>query len=326
MDQGTAQLVALLERVLQPDTAIREQAEQTLQALENQASFCSHLLAISSNSPQYPLNIRLSSVIYLKNIIRRAWVARSGSFAISDEEKEQIRERTLRLAIEEPTGAVSAQAKQIISLIARSDWPHKWSSLVPSLSSIIRFSLDTHDTEQGRVLVSIATRWRALGVLYAVVQVKEAERGSRKVEREGEREKEGRECEVKGERGRGRHVRKPGRSWSHRTDLTDNTELGCTSVHLEVRSTCAHTHTDIHSLTHSFTHPHTHSLTTVHTCTCTYTLAPKGTYTYSQGPIGTQHTKHTHIPSYAHTYTHQQTQTHVDMHMLHTLTHLPTRT
>uniref|UniRef100_A0A1I8AX63 Importin N-terminal domain-containing protein n=1 Tax=Steinernema glaseri TaxID=37863 RepID=A0A1I8AX63_9BILA len=125
-------LANALQRTLSPDLMTRKNAENELKAMENEPGHGVVVLQLA-NTEAAPPEIRLASVVALKNYVKRNW-AGDGDATISDEERVQIREESLRLMFA-LSGNLRKQLVTIVCEIGKSDFPSKWPALVEVLSA-----------------------------------------------------------------------------------------------------------------------------------------------------------------------------------------------
>lgn len=135
-------------------------AEQKLRELEPQEGFALTLLhtVASSNLPQ---STRLAGALFFKNFIKRKWVDEDGNYLLSNNDVELIKKELVPLMIQLPSN-LQVQIGEAISVIADSDFPQRWPSLLDDL--IVKLSADDMVTTIGVLTVahSIFKRWRPL--------------------------------------------------------------------------------------------------------------------------------------------------------------------
>ena len=108
-------------------------AEQNLKSLENQESFPLTLLHIVA-STNLPISTRLAGALFFKNFIKRKWVDENGNHMISSNDVELLKKEIIPLMISLPNN-LQLQIGEAISVIADSDFPHKWPTLLDDLIS-----------------------------------------------------------------------------------------------------------------------------------------------------------------------------------------------
>lgn len=135
-------------------------AEQQLKELERQQGFALTLLHTVA-STNLPLSTRLAGALFFKNFIKRRWVDENGNYLISTNDVELIKKEVIPTMIQLPNN-LQVQIGEAISVIAESDFPHRWSTLMDDLIS--RLSADDMVTNAGvlNVAHSICKRWRPL--------------------------------------------------------------------------------------------------------------------------------------------------------------------
>lgn len=135
-------------------------SERQLKLLESQEGFPLTLLHIVA-STNLPGSTRLAGALFFKNFIKRKWVDENGEYLISISDAELVKKEIITLMIQLPNN-LQIQVGEAISIIADSDFPHRWSDLLDELIS----KLSTQDmiTNKGVLTVahSIFKRWRPL--------------------------------------------------------------------------------------------------------------------------------------------------------------------
>lgn len=104
-------------------------AEASLLSAETTPGFPICLLALLS-SPLAPPTTRQSAVLYFKNFIKRHYA--HGDSAIPAADREAIKARVVDLMTAVP-GNIQAQLAESVGIIADSDFPDHWQTLVPNL-------------------------------------------------------------------------------------------------------------------------------------------------------------------------------------------------
>ncbi|EGV60425.1 importin-alpha export receptor [Yamadazyma tenuis] len=159
MAENTLESIATcLERSLSPQYA--RIAEQQLKDIEMLPEFSVNLLKIIS-AAQVNNSIRLSAVIFLKNLIKRKWVNENGDHLLPVSDVEYLKTEMLNVMVNLPNN-LQVQIGECIAIIAESDFPHRWGSLIDDLIS--RFSTSDFKTNKSILLVShsIFKKWRPL--------------------------------------------------------------------------------------------------------------------------------------------------------------------
>lgn len=135
-------------------------AEKSLKSLEDQDGFGLTLLHVVASS-NLPLPTRLAGALFFKNFIRRKWIDEDGNHLLAPSNVELIKKEIVPLMISLPNN-LQIQIGEAISVIADSDFPHAWPSLLQDLAS--RLSTDDMITNKGVLTVahSIFKRWRPL--------------------------------------------------------------------------------------------------------------------------------------------------------------------
>lgn len=135
-------------------------AEKSLKSLEDQDGFGLTLLHVVASS-NLPTPTRLAGALFFKNFIKRKWIDEDGNHLLTPGNVELIKNEIVPLMITLPNN-LQIQIGEAISVIADSDFPHAWPSLLQDLAS--RLSTDDMVTNKGVLTVahSIFKRWRPL--------------------------------------------------------------------------------------------------------------------------------------------------------------------
>lgn len=158
VENNIESIAICLEQSLLPQYA--KQAEVELRNIETQNGFSINLLKIISSS-NINNAIKLASVIFLKNLIRRKWVNENGDYLLPSEDVGYIKLEILNIMITLPNN-LQVQIGECISIIAELDFPHNWTNLIDDL--IEKFSVNDFVTNKSILLVShsIFKKWRPL--------------------------------------------------------------------------------------------------------------------------------------------------------------------
>jgi exportin-2 (importin alpha re-exporter) len=153
--QGVAQV---LEQSLNPNYA--KDAENVLKSMETQTGFPITLLHVVANN-NVQASIRLAGALYFKNLVKRKWINENGEYQISMQDVEMIKSEIISLMILLPD-SLQIQIGEAISLIAESEFPNLWGSLIDELVS--KLTLNDLIVNKGvlKVAHSIFKRWRPL--------------------------------------------------------------------------------------------------------------------------------------------------------------------
>ncbi|CCD26889.1 importin-alpha export receptor NDAI_0I03210 [Naumovozyma dairenensis CBS 421] len=135
-------------------------AERSLRSLENQNGFGLTLLHVVA-STNIPISTRLAGALFFKNFVKRKWIDENGNHIISSNDVELIKKEIVPLMITLP-GNLQVQIGEAVSVIADSDFPNNWPTLLSDMAS--RLSTDDMVTNKGVLTVahSIFKRWRPL--------------------------------------------------------------------------------------------------------------------------------------------------------------------
>ncbi|TPX14929.1 uncharacterized protein E0L32_005038 [Thyridium curvatum] len=126
---------------LAPDADVRRRAELHLKQAEEHVGFTDVLLDVLQNEQDQ--NIRLSTVIYLKNRVNRSWCSAdqfSGERSIPEDEKARCRDRILPI-LASSQGLIRHQLIPILQRILHWDFPDKW----PTFMDFTIQALNTND-------------------------------------------------------------------------------------------------------------------------------------------------------------------------------------
>ncbi|CDF89744.1 ZYBA0S05-00716g1_1 [Zygosaccharomyces bailii CLIB 213] len=135
-------------------------AERNLGVLETEPGFGLNLLHIVA-SDGLPQSTRLAAALFFKNYVRRRWIDEDGNHLLPQNDTELIKKEIVPLMISLPNN-LQIQIGEAISVIADSDFPSAWPTLLNELAS--RLSSDDMITNKGVLIVahSIFKRWRPL--------------------------------------------------------------------------------------------------------------------------------------------------------------------
>ena len=137
----------------------RKQAELQLLALYTQPGFGKALISIGSHD-SVPTNIRQSALLTLRQFILAGWnpvfEEFRGQILVNDEEKTQLRQMLLELAMSaNDERKVKKAASYVVSKIASSDFPDEWPDLLPTVLHIIQTGNDEQLQAALAVLVEL---------------------------------------------------------------------------------------------------------------------------------------------------------------------------
>ncbi|KAM9889452.1 hypothetical protein OXX69_012828, partial [Metschnikowia pulcherrima] len=147
-----------LNESLDPRNA--KSAEARLRAIEGQPHFAINLLNVVASS-NLDASVRLAGSLFLKNLVRRKWANEDGEYLLPGEDVHYIKAEILNIMVKLPSN-IQAQLGEAISIIAESDFPHKWENLIHEL--VAKMSGDDFVLNRGILLVahSIFKKWRPL--------------------------------------------------------------------------------------------------------------------------------------------------------------------
>ena len=129
MDENVQTMVHYLKQTLEPDAAVRKEAEQYLESVEHSPGYLM-ILINTMMAEQVEPAVRQAAAIFFKNAIKRKWEQEEGG--LSNEDKTQIKEQIIAVMLHTPQ-FIQKQICEAISRIAKVDFPHNWPQLLPSL-------------------------------------------------------------------------------------------------------------------------------------------------------------------------------------------------
>jgi importin-9 len=137
----------------------RKQAELQLHALYTQPGFGKALASIGSHD-SVPVNIRQSALLAFKQFIQTGWSPVfeefRGHILVSDEEKAQLRQMLLELAMSSAEDRkVRKAASYVVSKIASADFPEEWPDLLPAVIQVVQTGTDDQLQAALAVLVDL---------------------------------------------------------------------------------------------------------------------------------------------------------------------------
>lgn len=147
----------LHQSVLNPEQA--RASEQQLRSSENEPRFSIMLLHIVAGE-NFSMQTRLAGALFFKNFIKRKWTDEEGNYRIPEQDVKDLKIEIIGLMIQLPKN-LQVQIGEAVSIMADSDFPDRWESLVPNL--VGQLGRDTK-TNNGVLTVahSIFKRWRPL--------------------------------------------------------------------------------------------------------------------------------------------------------------------
>ncbi|KAG0045285.1 importin-alpha export receptor [Gryganskiella cystojenkinii] len=154
-----AVLSEYLKKTLDPAT--RVEAETFLAKLEQNQNYGQLALQLTATKT-FDLSIRFPAALLFKNFVRKHWmIDDENENIISLTDREAIKARIVEvMTVTEPK--IQLQLSEAVTLIASSDYPQKWQSLVPELVS--KLNPNDYATNNGLLQTahSIFSRWRPL--------------------------------------------------------------------------------------------------------------------------------------------------------------------
>eukprot|EP01125_Pyxidicula_operculata_P012132 TRINITY_DN3983_c0_g1_i1.p1 TRINITY_DN3983_c0_g1~~TRINITY_DN3983_c0_g1_i1.p1 ORF type:complete len:984 (-),score=203.37 TRINITY_DN3983_c0_g1_i1:107-3019(-) len=130
-------ILDLLPKLTDHSPAVQKPAEEQISNLFKVPGFCSLLLEIAANRSNSD-NLRIISLILVKNTIEKQWLVRVGtSGAIHPNEKAHIRNLVFSF-MDERSDKIFIQLALIVGKIARCDFPNEWPDLITKLFQIVQ--------------------------------------------------------------------------------------------------------------------------------------------------------------------------------------------
>lgn len=166
--QQLASLASLFQQTLSPEH--RKVAEEQIAQLQAQPRFAFLLLALVQ-SESSSTSIRLAAAIQFKNMCKTRWDVDDETEdpvfgAIGNDEKHAIRQQLVPVLVSlasaaTPSQAILSQINESIALVAASDFPDAWPSLIDEL--VAQLSTDNHHILLSILATShaIFKRWRS---------------------------------------------------------------------------------------------------------------------------------------------------------------------
>jgi hypothetical protein len=135
-------VLSLLKSSLQAGPS-QQHAMKALQAMESEPGFVHTLLHIlGQDMMAVSMDIKLLSIICLKNIVLRCWAVRTkGAYAVSHQEKALLREFLMH-TLSERDVMLSLHFSVLFSKVGRHDWPTEWPSVLVDLYQAIKSAPD----------------------------------------------------------------------------------------------------------------------------------------------------------------------------------------
>ncbi|KAK6200088.1 CAS specific exportin for Srp1p required for accurate mitotic chromosome segregation [Scheffersomyces amazonensis] len=157
-DNSLESITKFLELSLLPATA--KEAEIKLKSIESLPGFSITLLHVI-DSTNIANEIRLAGALFFKNLVKRKWLNEDGHYLLPVDDVVKIRAEILDIMIKLP-GNLQIQIGESITLIAESDFPQNWSTLIDQL--VAKLSLTDFITNRAILDVShsIFKKWRPL--------------------------------------------------------------------------------------------------------------------------------------------------------------------
>ncbi|KAI8620536.1 cse1l protein [Chytriomyces sp. MP71] len=152
-------IVQHIQNTLSPVQEVRKAAEAALVSAEGTQGFSLALLNVVG-APAADMATRSSCAVYFKNFVKKHWKTEEGETdRIHPSDRQAIKASIVDFMITSPH-SVQLQLSEAVTIIAESDFPHNWPTLVPLLVS--KLDASNYDINAGVLLTahSIFKRWR----------------------------------------------------------------------------------------------------------------------------------------------------------------------
>ncbi|KAJ9088941.1 importin-alpha export receptor [Entomophthora muscae] len=155
-EENIKSLVQLFSQALDPATI--KEAEATLSRIEIQLNFLPLLLKVIF-TPGIDPAIQLNGALYFKNAVYRRWHCEGENDLLAIEDRSMIKGRIIDLMVTSPEN-IQVQLVEAISLIAESDYPLKWETLIQELSAKMNATDFRANLGVLKTIHSVFKRWR----------------------------------------------------------------------------------------------------------------------------------------------------------------------
>jgi importin-9 len=135
------QIADYLDKTVASNESTRKQAELDLSHLHRAPHFGLHLLSVAC-SDGVAIHIRMAALLYMRKFVEWGWSSEfeqfRGTVLVSDEDKVQLRQILLDVALNCPERKLRKQASWVVSKIGSSDFPDEWPQLLPTALSVVQ--------------------------------------------------------------------------------------------------------------------------------------------------------------------------------------------
>lgn len=133
-EENLKTLSTCLQQTLSPHIHERKEAEKYLESVEATPNYAILLLTLIGHE-SVDANIRQSASITFKNFVKRNWrVTEDEHNKIAENDRNQIKTKIVGLMLSVPL-KLQRQLSDAISIIGKEDFPDKWQTLLPELTS-----------------------------------------------------------------------------------------------------------------------------------------------------------------------------------------------
>jgi exportin-2 (importin alpha re-exporter) len=130
----TAALQILFEQTLSPEVSTRREAERFILQHERIPGHAMVILSFILDNRHRDSGIGQAAAIYFKHLVKKEWSRR---IIFSHEDRVTIKGSLVELMCTLPP-AIQSEIGECIAIIASSDFPTRWSSVLPALTSQLR--------------------------------------------------------------------------------------------------------------------------------------------------------------------------------------------
>lgn len=140
----TKRLVDTLNQMTNPLDHERSKSEEILSQMRNQDGFVKHLMIIS-NSDAYSQVERLLAVTCLNDNVKNFYSNKSGE-VISEGDKSFLKANIIdSITLTQPSKPISETYQEILTMVAKQDYPHHWPDLVDQMTQRMLRSSEVRD-------------------------------------------------------------------------------------------------------------------------------------------------------------------------------------
>lgn len=144
-EQNLNILVDLLHRTVSANNESRKEAENYIFSIETQPGFLIVLLhlisSLSSSQISGEMLVRQVAAVFFKNAVKRHWDPQDSQNEIIATDKLTIKSSLVELMSSTPLD-VQKQLAEAVTIISNSDFPDKWTDLLPRLVSMLCLDLN----------------------------------------------------------------------------------------------------------------------------------------------------------------------------------------